>query len=283
MPTSSELSLGEHYQTQSYILVRRLIEPSEAETLRTICEDILRQWFAGVDPTREKPTASAEATVMRHLNHPAYFAERPEWFPILMDLIADERVLSALREVLDDEPLFRCTSLFFNPRENSRDGNWHRDSQFLTRSDEEEKEFLFNSQRAAGLQLQMALVPSEDAEVVPGSHLRWDTPEEYHIRKDDGGAHSRSSDMPGALRVRLEPGDAVAFNPCALHRGRYHTDKLRRTIMLTYTTQSGDHPPDYFNHQPWFLDPDHLKPLKPQTRAFFEPFVETFRTNWLKA
>jgi ectoine hydroxylase-related dioxygenase (phytanoyl-CoA dioxygenase family) len=280
MSVTAERSLRDQWQTQSYVVVRRLIEPGEAARLRDLCEEILRQWFAGTDPSNEKPTAGPESTVMRHLNHPAYFTQRPGDFPVLMDLVADERVLAVAREVLADEPLFRCTSLFFNPQQNSRDGNWHRDTQFLTKTDDEEQRLLFGSERAHGLQLQIALVPSEDSEVVPGTHLRWDTPEEYRIRKEEGGRNNRSGDMPGAVRVRLEPGDAVAFNARALHRGRYHTDKLRRTLMLTYSTLSGIHPPDYFNRQPWFLEPGHLDPLQPRTRAFFERFIAEFRETW---
>ena len=124
---------------------------------------------------------------------------------------------------------------------------------------------------------------NDDVEVVPRSHLRWDTAEEYHIRKGDGGKNCRSNEMPGALRIHLEPGDAVAFDPSALHRGRYHTDRLRRTFMPTYTSTVPDLKPDYanyFTNQPWFLDPGYLSPLKPRTRAFFERFIDTYQKSW---
>gem|GEM_PF-3412920 len=47
----------------------------------------------------------------------------------------------------------------------------------------------------------------------------------------------------------MEVGDAVVFNPMALHRGRYPTDKLRRTLMLTYTSESFPRS-DFFSDQP---------------------------------
>ena len=90
--------------------------------------------------------------------------------------------------------------------------------------------------RPDGIQLQIALVETSDVEYVPGSHRRWDTDEEYRIRLADGQANSRSNAMPGAVRVHQRPGDAVAFEALGLHRGRYHTDKRRRTFMLTYTS-----------------------------------------------
>lgn len=90
-------------------------------------------------------------------------------------------------------------------------GPWHRDSQFTHRDIEAEKEVLA-AQGAEGhsVQLQIALAPSDDVEVVPGSHLRWDTPEESAIRHGDDKKNNRSSAMPRALRVALEPGDGGA-------------------------------------------------------------------------
>ena len=132
------------------------------------------------------------------------------------------------------------------------------------------------------MQLQVALVPSADIEYVPASHLRWDTPEEYAIRKAGGGQNNRSNAMPGALRLAAEPGDVVLFNPTGIHRGRYHADKLRRTLMLTYTRASQPYR-DYFSRQPWFLQPGYLEPLQPHTRSFFEPFVQTYQDWWQEA
>ena len=81
--------------------------------------------------------------------------------------------------------------------------------------------------------MQIALVPSDDLELVPGSHLRDYSPEEHAICVADGEIHNRSNDMPGAVRLHLEPGDAAMFTQLCIHRGRYHTDKLRRTMMIS--------------------------------------------------
>ena len=88
--------------------------------------------------------------------------------------------------------------------------------------------------------------------------------------------------MPNALRVRQEPGDAVMFNACGLHRGRYHVDKLRRTLMLTYSRMSTP-TADYFTTQPWFLEAGYLNGLKPNTRAFYEKFIAQFQNHWAPA
>jgi ectoine hydroxylase-related dioxygenase (phytanoyl-CoA dioxygenase family) len=199
-----------------------------------------------------------------------------------MDLIADEAILELLTPILKSRPLFRTTTLLFNPlaEHPTRDGNWHRDAQFMTKTEEDEKRMLFDDRSTTAIQLMIALVPSSDSQVVPGSQLRWDTPEEYHIRKSENGIHNTSNDMPGAVRVSLQPGDSVSFDPRGLHRGQYRHEVPRRTLLLTYVASRSPGAPDAFNRQPWFLEPDYLKPLSPQTRAFFEPFIEAYRESW---
>ena len=273
--------LRDFWLREGYIVVRGLFAPQRAEQLRSICEEILQQWY-DKNPETGEPGGNADAVVMRHLNHPGYFAHAPEAMNCFMDAVADDRVIETCRTILAEPPLFRCTSLFMNPAENSHDGNWHRDSQFLHPDEEEEKNLLEGGRHAeGGIQLQVALVTSDDVEFVPRSHQRWDTPEEYHIRKKKDGENSRSNAMPDALRVALQPGDAVAFNAFGLHRGRYHADKSRRTLMLTYTRTSTPIY-DYFSHQPWFVEPGYMEVFQPKTRAFFEPFLSTYQEDWQK-
>jgi ectoine hydroxylase-related dioxygenase (phytanoyl-CoA dioxygenase family) len=270
--------LSRQWREQGYAVVRGLFDPERSERLRAISERILEQWRQSDPQTRAK--AGHDGTCMRHLNHRAYFAASRDGFAELMEAIADERVLAVASAIFGEEPLFRCTSLFFNPLAGRLDGHWHRDSQFITPNEEAERAMLAAADAGGnGVQMQVALVANEDIEYVPASHLRWDTPEEYAIRRADGCSHNRSNSMPGALRVALEPGDAVLFNPLGHHRGRYHSDKPRRTLMLTYTRPSGA-TRDYFTDQPWFLEPGYLDGLSPRTRRFFEAYVAAFREHW---
>ena len=274
--------LHQQWVNDGCVIVRGLFDPARTAQLRTICDRILEQWWV-INPETGKVGGGPEATVMRHLNHRGYFGTDLSELTMLTDAVADDQVLNTMRAIFQEEPLFRCTSYFFNPLAGGKDGNWHRDSQFTAPSDEAEQAALRKATEAGNsVQMQIALVSSDDIEVVPGSHLRWDTPAEYAIRKADGGANNRSNAMPGALRVTLAPGDAVLFNPMALHRGRYHTDRLRRTLMLTYTKTSEPYV-DYFSNQPWFLTPGYLAALSPQTRPFFDAFVTQYREHWLKS
>ncbi|CAN5683617.1 hypothetical protein BH10CHL1_BH10CHL1_37460 [soil metagenome] len=272
-------NLSEQWENEGYVVLRGLFDPQRSANLRTICDAILEQWRVN-SPEKGAPGGGPDATVMRHLNHPGYFTEGRTGLNEVMEAVADPQVLDIARTILGDEPLFRCTSFFFNPLADGRDGNWHRDSQFSAANDEEEKATIAKLIRSGtSIQMQIPLVPSADIEYIPGSHIRWDTPEEYAIRRADGGKNNRANTMPGALRLALEPGDAALFNPYGIHRGRYHTTPLRRTLMLTYTKRSVPHS-DYFSNQPWFLEPGYLDGLKPQTRAFFDSFVTQYTPFW---
>ncbi len=262
--------------------VRGLIDLARAQRMHALCERVLGQWRRRDPQTGCAPEGACEATCMRHLNHPDYHQDDRTAFAELMELVADPQVLACTAELLGCEPLFRCTSLFMNPASASREGNWHRDSQFMVPTESEERAWLERAEPAGGVQMQIALVPSEDAEYVPRSQHRFDTPAEYAIRLADGQAHSCSGAMPGAVRVALGPGDAVVFNSLGLHRGRYHVDKPRRTLMLTYS--AADKPGfDYFTQQPWFLQPGHLDGLSAQAQAFFQRFIATFAASWPRA
>jgi len=274
-------NLQKQWQEEGYVVVRGLFDSDTTARLRDICFDVLKQWRV-CNSENGEPGGGPESTVMRHLNHPRYFDGHPDELCALMHAIAKPNVLDLGRTILQGEPLFRCTSLFFNPQENSRDGNWHRDTQFRSQSDDEEREKIFSQvDFGKSVQLQVALVESDDVEFVPGSHLRWDTDVEYDIRKADEGKNNKSNAMPDAIRVDIQPGDAVGFNPAGLHRGRYHTDRLRHTLMLTYTRE--DVPmSDYFSHQPWFLESGYLDGLDEETRAFFDRFVSQYQADWVE-
>jgi hypothetical protein len=218
---------------------------------------------------------------MRHVNHPRWFGDRRHRLREVLDACADERLLAVLREAWGEEPMLRSTSLFFNPTELTVEGHWHRDSQFSHPVPAEERAVLEAgfAKPSGGAQIQISLVANEDLEYVPGSHRRWDGAEESAVRF--GPEAARGGPLPGARRLRQLPGDAAFFTPTGLHRGRYHADKPRCSLMLTYNRQSGRPHIDRFTHQPWCLEPGYLDGVAPATRQVFERFIDHYRDAWL--
>ena len=269
--------LKKQWDEEGYIVVRNVFDVNRVTRLMAICDDIFHQWRLN-DPAKDDQIQdySTTACSMRHINHPAYFKNHPEWFPDVMDAVADPMVLDICRAILGEEPLFRCTTLWFDSENMDSPGNWHRDSQFSILDENEEKKKVLASNGQGGIQMQIALVPSDHVEYVPKSHLRWDSDDEYRIRLADGKKNNTSDEMPRAIKPQPNPGDAALFNPTGLHRGCYLKSKLRRTLMFTYTRTSKTLL-DHFSRQPWFLEPGHLEGLKPESQAFFQKFIEAYR------
>jgi hypothetical protein len=75
-----------------------------------------------------------------------------------MEAVADPKVLRLATMCLPDEvcggPLFRSTTLFFNPEgdpaTNNREGDWHSDAQFVIPDEADEKQFL-EEEAASGI------------------------------------------------------------------------------------------------------------------------------------
>ena len=117
------------------MIVRSLFDAERVAGLLELSEQCLKKWKQ-CNPETGHPGAAQpdRATSMRHLNHPDYFdggAKSPQ-FKLLMEAVADPEVLRIAGLCLPDDdlcggPLFRSTTLFFNPEggsENSSDGAW---------------------------------------------------------------------------------------------------------------------------------------------------------------
>jgi ectoine hydroxylase-related dioxygenase (phytanoyl-CoA dioxygenase family) len=269
--------LRAHWDEQGYIAMSGVIDGQRTAALRTACDGVLEQFLAHNPETGEP--GSADGKVMRHLNRPSYFRDNPEGFQTLMHIVADPAICEIVEAVLGEPPLFRSTSYWHDPQTVDRNGNWHRDVQFLYPALADQQRLIEALSPQSSVQVMLALAPTEDNEFVPGSHLRWDTDEEFHIRWADEQAHNLSDDMPGAVRLRQEPGDVIAFHPYGLHRGRYRRKKLRRTLMLTYSTHIHARE-DYFSDQPWCATAGYLDDLDPFAQQFFGRFIEAFTPFW---
>jgi hypothetical protein len=215
---------------------------------------------------------------MAYLTEPRYFRPTPEHLTTLLNSIADGKILSIVSEIIGEEPLFHNTQYFFDPANETRGGDWHRDQQFGARDEEEERQRM---SRTVGIHVHIALLPDDNLEFVPGSHARWDTDEELAIRKGKEGRAKNSAEMPNAHRIHLASGDAAIFSAWGIHRGNYIAGVPRRTLDFIYGGA-----PDWSVH--WatpppscFLDERLLDDLTPPARRFFERFIETYREKWL--
>jgi ectoine hydroxylase-related dioxygenase (phytanoyl-CoA dioxygenase family) len=113
------------------------------------------------------------------------------------------------------------------------DGDWHRDSQFGRPDPEHERARFENS---VAVHVRVAFEDDDWLQIVPGSHARWDTPEELHIRR---GSDRATAFMPNATRIRLRAGDGCLFHAWSIHRASYRCAPIRRTLDALYGVAEG--------------------------------------------
>jgi hypothetical protein len=275
-------SAARTFEEEGILFFPQLFPAEQVTRLHDACEFVLEQFREELQ--RTNPDAARKAVSMRQLHDSKWHQSTREYFQTIMETIVDPRCLGPVEQIFQGRSLFRATSYFFNPLEGNIEGDWHRDQQFMFGSEEKVKEYFdapqdIRTDRQTGIQLQIALVETEDIEYVPFSASRYDSPQEYYIRCEDNRAHNREGGMPNAMRVHQRPGDAVIFNAAGLHRGRYYADTPRRTLMLTYTSE-GTLLHDQFSRQPWTMEPAYLDGLSPRARVYFEEYVAAYQESW---
>jgi hypothetical protein len=273
-------SYKEQFNEEGYIYLPKLLSGQQLQTLLGACERVLAKYTEEWD--RRKPGQDFHS--IRNIHSPKMVQSEQDK-KIILETAADPRFVGAVEQIFEGPSLFRATTYWMNPRYSSMEGNWHRDSQ-NTMSEEDEKVYLRNLKEAdliRGVQLQIALVDNDDLEYVPFSANRYDAPEEYYYRLADQRSHSRDPEgMPNAKRFHMKAGDAVAFNQIGLHRGRYHADNQRRTLMLTYTPENNPIYDNTISIQPWFLEEGYMDGLSPRAGTYFNEYIRAYRDHWGK-
>jgi ectoine hydroxylase-related dioxygenase (phytanoyl-CoA dioxygenase family) len=275
---------SERFHQDGYLIVRELLNPRHLARLHAAAAALVeRRLTGGVVPEVAKTTGEPPVPAnCFHCNHPDYWAGNRAGLVDLLRAAVDPRILALPRIALGADVMYRCMSVWFTPQSYIGQGAWHRDIQFYYPNNiaEEQKQFaLGRMDEHHMVQVQIALISSDHVELVPGSHRSWDTPEQLAVRHGDGGARAKGDGMPGAMRAVLEPGDAVMFRNVMMHRGAYHLEKPRLTLMLSYLARHACQD-SYFTKQPWFLRPGYLDGLDEASRGQYERFIAGHRHWW---
>ena len=214
------------FRLHGYFVVPAFLNPIELGELRRACDIAL-------DRARAESTENGHTTPkIGVLTESSYFSHQPDALDRLMKFVGSARVCSLLEglalEGEDDTPRLKNADYYHEQTKRDWDGDWHRDNQLGQPDPELECRRILTT---TSVHVRVALVDDERLEIVPGSHRRWDTPEELQIRK---GSKRTSSAMPGATRIAMEAGDACVFHAWSIHRATYQRSPLRRTLDALY-------------------------------------------------
>jgi hypothetical protein len=268
-----------------FMVLTGFLEPARRARLLEVAEG-LRARYLQRDPLTGRRGFQVSPWHVALIDHPGFYEDAPDWWlPEVLELEADTEVRALWQAGTGEEPTFVYGALYMDPplpyaadvliqRTAAQDGAgvWHRDVKVPRPDDAERAALLENEQtRDDRHLLEIALLPSDAFEYVPGSHVRWDTPLELVARKHGTTMAERTQPLPGGHRVGLQPGDAVLIDGRGIHRGWYLHGVPRRTLTLVYSSMQRLLRYDEDDERPrCYLQPSHLERVRPGTRAFFE-------------
>ena len=173
--------LAEEYMAswakRGYFVIRGFAKPDEIRELRRSCDIVLDQIRA-----ESNDLGNSNANIA-YFTEPGYFRGDRQALNRLLEFVGLVRVRNLISGLShpDERPLlFHNTQNFHEQTRGDWDGNWHRDSQFCIPDAEAERRFALTT---TAVHFRVAFVSDDRLEFVPGSHARWDTTDEYQIRK----------------------------------------------------------------------------------------------------
>ena len=152
---------------------------------------------------------------------------RQELFdPALINAIAAPGLIDTLEAILD-EPRAWGQKMLWAPKQSHYNLGWHRDIDHVY-----DALMSYKPARNDHVQFNAALEYDNSFIVVPQSHRRPISAEEQGLIKE-----SRTAELPGQLRVELEPGDVVCMDAHALHRGQADAGAPRLSLHYSFQSQ----------------------------------------------
>lgn len=212
--------LSQKYSEQGYFVIREFFTPSEITLLRKVILKFHELWKKDNDEFyREVAFNSSLITGSEYLN------EQERLF--LFNFISSNKIMALVDGVIPNKPAFMNTQLFFNPVNPELKDFWHRDCQY-DHGIEMQKKVI---QETQVLHLRIPLFDEPGMELVPGSHKRWDTDEEFAVREEIKGRAS-NDDLSTGKKIALDAGDLLVFSADMIHRGLYGMDRLAWDILI---------------------------------------------------
>lgn len=207
------------YENNGFIVLKNLFQPREFAELRECLDAFHLHWIDD-----NKAFYQQHAINSHSLTGLDYLA--PEQKNTLFSFIAQDKLIEPLTEVIGTTPAFVGTQLFFDPVNPNKRNYWHRDIQYD--NDLAGQKAILGGPEM--LHCRIALEDENGIELVPGSHLNWDTEEELSVRTESNGKHN-FDDLSSGMPIPLDAGDVLIFSAVMIHRGLYGKERFAFDIL----------------------------------------------------
>lgn len=241
------------YQKNGFIHVPGFLNSKQISCLLSVVSRFHERWLS-----ENEAFYLNRAVNSAYLTQPDYLSDEDR--NTLFQMIGSNELRLVASEVFSISPIFMNTQLFFNPNNLNQKNYWHRDPQYHLTVDQQKAALLGPDV----VHFRLALKDEFGIEVVPGSHIHWDTNEQLDVRLGVNGK-AVFDDLEEGVKLPLKAGDLLVFSANMIHRGLYGLDRLALDILLcdndpelqTFINQDG-YPngtvrdllpwPDVFNH-----------------------------------
>ncbi|MBL4900549.1 MAG: phytanoyl-CoA dioxygenase family protein [Colwellia sp.] len=212
--------LNSNYDDEGYFVIRDYFSTSEISSLREVILKFHQLWKKDNEKFyQEEAFNSSLITGSQYLA----YDDRVKLF----NFISSKKIMNIVDSVIPVNPAFMNTQLFFNPVNPQQKDFWHRDCQY-DHDVEVQKQVIHDTQV---LHLRVPLFDELGMELVPGTHKRWDSDEEYNVRQEEKGRVSSENLSTGKI-INLAAGDLLVFSADMIHRGLYGLDRLALDILI---------------------------------------------------
>ncbi|KAL6310236.1 hypothetical protein BKA93DRAFT_721283 [Sparassis latifolia] len=220
------------FDDQGFVVVPNLIPTDSHKALEDACERVIArtrsgEWTHRRTVGRQFPpfdNDNPDSWGVQHLMHPDLGE------PVFAQWYTSDPLVSFAQNLLgckEEELQMEVFNLLINPLSYAFALRWHRDDVRENASDDEEIKAL--SIWHHGVQWNTALYEDSCLYVVPGSHKVPRSPEQRAL-SSTLDAPANPLDMPGAIRVILQPGETVFYNSNILHCASYDPQERRATL-----------------------------------------------------
>ncbi|MDA0322283.1 MAG: phytanoyl-CoA dioxygenase family protein [Verrucomicrobia bacterium] len=258
------------FHRDGFLILKNVVPPERLEHLRPVFEELVdkqKKIWAGKRTPDEPPGGRWDTSPQpRLLLQELVDATTSD----AIDFCLGETTIGMSRQLVGGpDTAIHYMSMMCNPVKDHGPDAWHRDVTTGQPAPLEGIQELLKAYGAQYVQWNIALYDDDVLWVVPGSHLRRNTPEEDRQLAEDSRVP-----LPGALQVNLKAGDGVVYALPILHWGSNYSPKMRRCIHLGFRAFGGDTFPYVF----WrHYDTDFISCLPPSTQQQFEKFDELWQ------
>lgn len=208
------------YSTNGFVHFPGFLSPQENSALLNVVKRFQQAWLADNEAFYKERAINAA-----YLTSPKYLSETDR--NSLFDFIGSEKLNHIAKTLINWQPAFMNTQLFFNPVNPEQPNYWHRDTQYHLTLDEQRNALC----GPEIIHFRLALENEPGVEVIPFSHREWDSPEALNIRLKQNGRLPHE-DIPGSVVTPLKAGDLFIFSANMLHRGLYGMNRCALDIIF---------------------------------------------------